>query len=112
MSSAEHTERQMVNRKRLLILIPTITLILILFWMIPLNLAHKLSGTCPLSKGSQILRAGSCLFNSLISQNDSMIVGLDSGPINREPTPLSEIHAPSLDSFHFDTSLDSAHLRC
>ena len=102
----------MANRKRLLILIPAITLILVLFWMIPLNLAHKLSGTCPLSKGSQTLKAGSCLSNSLISQHDSIIAGLACTWINRGPASPSDIHAPILDSFHFDASLASAHLRC
>jgi hypothetical protein len=102
----------MANRKRLIILIPAIALILVLFWMIPLNLSHKLSGTCPLSKGSQILRVGASLFNSLISQHDSIIVGLDSGPINPEPTPLSDIHAQVLGSFQFNVSLDFPHLRC
>ncbi len=102
----------MANKERLFILIPAIALILVLFWMMPLNLAHKLSGTCPISKDSQVLRAGSCLFNSLISQQDSVIAGLDLSSGNPGPASLSKILAPILDYFHCNASLDPVHLRC
>jgi hypothetical protein len=100
----------MLRRRKLLILIPTIILIPVLLGMTPLNLFHKLSSPCPFAQEKQIQRASSCLFHSLVSQDDLNIVSLNSSPLGQESTPL--FHLEIHNSTHSNISLISVPLRC
>jgi hypothetical protein len=100
----------MLGRHRLLVTISAIILIPVLLGTTPLNLFHKLSTRCPFSQEKQIQRASSCLFHSLVSQDDLNIASLDSTRLEREST-LSfyfKVH----NSIHSSISLISVPLRC
>jgi hypothetical protein len=73
----------MAGRHRSLILVIAIILIPVLLGTTPLNLVQKLSGRCPLSQDKQIQRVSSCLFNSIVSQDDSYMLILTSTLLSR-----------------------------
>jgi hypothetical protein len=100
----------MAGRHKLLFFIPAIILIPILIGMTPLNLFNKLSNQCPFSQGKQIQRTGSCLFHSIVSQDDLNIPSLNSILLMKEPTP--PFHIKVHDLIHSNISLISVPLRC
>jgi hypothetical protein len=100
----------MLGRHKLLFSIPAIILIPILIGMTPLNLFNKLSSQCPFSQDKRIQRAGSCLFNSIVSQVDLNVVNLDSTLLEQESTVL--FHIKVHDLIHSNISLISGPLRC
>jgi hypothetical protein len=102
----------MVGRHKLLISIFAIALIPVLLGMTPLNLVHKLSNRCPLSQEKQIQRAGSCLFHSLVSQDDLNIVSLNSTPLDPELTSVQELRISILYLIPFNIPSNSVPLRC
>jgi hypothetical protein len=102
----------MAFRHRFLVIIPAIILIPILLGTTPMNLVHKLSGRCPLCQEKQLQRAGSCLFHSLVSQDDLNIVYLNSASSEQESTPSLHSQVLDYDPFHSNISLESFPLRC
>jgi hypothetical protein len=98
----------MVGKRKLFIL--AIVLIPLLLGMTPLNLFNKLSGHCPFSQGKQIQRASSCLFHSIISQDDFNIPGLNSALLGKESTP--SFHITAYNSTRSHISLISFPLLC
>jgi hypothetical protein len=100
----------MVGRHKLLIAIAAIILIPILVGMTPLNLFQKLSSHRPLSQGKHIQRASSCLFHSIVSQDDFNIVILNSNLLELELPPSLNTKVHNL--IYFNISLISAPLRC
>ena len=100
----------MVGGHRSLILVIAIILIPVLLGTTPLNLVQKLSGRCPLSQDKQIQRVSSCLFNSIVSQDDSYMLILTSTLLEQESTLL--FHVEVHDWIHPNISLISVPLRC
>jgi|CryGeyDrversion2_1046600.scaffolds.fasta_scaffold13340_2 hypothetical protein len=98
----------MVGKRKLFIL--AIVLIPLLLGMTPLNLFNKLSGHCPFSQGKQIQRASSCLFHSIISQDDFNIPSLNSALLEKESTP--SFHITAYNSTRSHISLISFPLLC
>lgn len=98
----------MVGKRKLFIL--AIVLIPLLLGMTPLNLFNKLSGHCPFSQGKQIQRASSCLFHSIISQDDFNIPSLNSALLEKESTP--SFHITAYNSTRSYISLISFPLLC
>jgi len=81
----------MSHKFKLLFLIATIVLIPILLGTTPINLFQKLSTPCPCSPDKQIHRVSSCLFNSIVSQDDFNAVTLNSYLRKPEPNPSFQI---------------------
>jgi hypothetical protein len=98
----------MVGKRKPFIL--AIVLIPLLLGMTPLNLFNKLSGHCPFSQGKQIQRASSCLFHSIISQDDFNIPSLNSALLEKESTP--SFHITAYNSTRSHISLISFPLLC
>ncbi len=102
----------MLNRHKLLLLIPAILLIPILFGMIPLNMAHKLASGGPFSHCKQAQWSNHCPFHSLISHDDPSIVNLNSTSLDQESTPALDIQVLDPDFIHSDATFNSIPLRC
>ncbi len=68
----------MLDRRRLIILIPAIILIPILLGMIPLNMAHKLANSGPFVQGKHGCPKNHCPFSSLTPQNNLAVAILNS----------------------------------
>jgi hypothetical protein len=102
----------MLSRRKILILIPAIVLIPILLGMTPMNLVQKLSSRCPISQCKQIQRASSCLFHSIVSQDDFDIPSLNSSLLEKESTPSFDIKVLDPDSIHSNLTFNSVPLRC
>ncbi len=100
----------MLNRHKILFLIPVIILIPVLLGMTPLNLFHKLSGHCPFSQEKQIQRASSCLFHSIVSQDDMGIQDLNSALPEKEAPTLFHVNVEN--STHPGFLARSSPLRC
>jgi hypothetical protein len=100
----------MAGRHKLLFFILAIILIPVLLGTTPLNLVQRLSGGCPLSQDKQIQRASSCLFNSIVSQDDFYVLSLTSTLLEQESTLLFHIKVHNW--IHPNISLISAPLRC
>ena len=100
----------MAGRHKSLIFVIAIILIPVLLGTTPLNLVQKLSGRCPLSQDKQIQRVSSCLFNSIVSQDDSYMLILISTLLEQEPTLL--FHVEVNDWIHPNIFLISVPLRC
>ncbi len=100
----------MTARHKSLTLVIAIILIPVLLGTTPLNLVQKLSGRCPLSQDKQIQRGSSCLFNSIVSQDDSCMLILTSTLLGQESTLL--FHVEVHDWTHPNISLISVPLRC
>jgi len=100
----------MAGRHKSLIFVIAIILIPVLLGTTPLNLVQKLSGRCPFSQDRQIQRASSCLFNSIVSQDDSYMLILTSTLLEQESTLL--FHVEVHDLIHPNIFLISVPLRC
>ena len=102
----------MLDRHKLLILIPAILLIPILLGMTPLNMAHKLASGGPFTHGKQICLNNHCPFHSLISHDDPTIVNLNSTSLDQESIPTHDIEVLDPDSIHSNVTFNSIPLRC
>jgi len=100
----------MSSRHKLLFLITAIILVPILLGTTPINLFQKLSIPRPHSQDKQFQRTSSCLFNSIVSQNDISTVNLDSVLQEQEPKVLFQINASN--SVQSNIFLTSVPLRC
>jgi hypothetical protein len=60
----------MASRHKISLFILVVVLVPVLLGTTPLNLFHKLSDHCPFSQEKQIQRTSSCLFFSIVSQDD------------------------------------------
>ena len=100
----------MMGRHKLLIAIPAIILVPVLLGMTPMNLVQKLSNGCPPSQDKQIQRASSCLFHSIVSQDDLNISSLNSVLLGRETRPSFNTKVES--STHSNIFTLSFPLRC
>ncbi len=98
------------NRK--LLFTVAILLIPVLLGMTPMNLFHKLSGQSHLCQGKQIQRSGSCLFNSLVSQDDITVPILNSAALAEDMAPPLHMQILVLDPSHNSSHLSSLPLRC
>jgi hypothetical protein len=101
----------MFSRSKLLIFIPAIILLPILLGMTPLNFVHKIGNGCPLSHDKQIT-CNFCPFNSLVSQDDTTIVSLDSIALEQFSLDPFSFQLWGLDSHRSDIRLSSFPLRC
>jgi len=99
-----------VNRK--LLIMVSILLVPVLLGMTPMNMFQKLSGQCHLCQGKQIQRSGSCLFNSLVSQDGITIPILNSTMLVEDIKPLLHLKILVLYPSHNNSYLSSAPLRC
>ena len=99
-----------VNRK--LLIMVSILLVPVLLGMTPMNMFQKLSGQCHLCQGKQIQRSGSCLFNSLISQDDLTVGMLNSTMLVEDDTPPLHFQILVLGPSHISNYPSSAPLRC
>jgi hypothetical protein len=102
----------MLSRHKLLLLIPAILLLLILFGMIPLNMAHKLASGGPFTHCKQAQWSNHCPFHSIASHDDPTIVNLNSTSLAQESTPTSDIQVLDPDSIHSNVTFNSVPLRC
>jgi hypothetical protein len=102
----------MLGRHKLLILIPAILLTVIFLGMIPLNMAHRLASGGPFTHCQQAQLKNNCLFNSVISHEDPIIVNLNVAPLEQESTPSFEIKVLGPDSTISNIAFDSVPLRC
>ena len=102
----------MLGRHKLLILNPAILLIPILLGMTPLNMAHRLANGGPFTHCKQAQWSNPCLFHSLISHNDSIIVNLNSTPLGQESTCTFDIQVWDPDSIHSNITFNPVPLRC
>lgn len=101
----------MPGNRKLLIMI-SILLIPVLLAMTPINLFQKLSGQSHPCQDKQIQRSGSCLFNSLVSQDDLTIRTLNSMILVEDMTPSLHFQILVLDPSHNSSFSSSAPLRC
>ena len=102
----------MLEKHKLLAIIIAIILIPVLLGTTPMNLFQKLSGQCQLCQGKQIQRSGSCLFNSLVSQDDITNPILNSMMLAEDMTPSLRFQILVLNPSHNSNYLTSAPLRC
>jgi hypothetical protein len=109
-SSYIEAEKSMLSRHRILFLIPVIILIPVLLGMTPLNLFQKLSDHCPPSQEKKIQRASSCLFHSIVSQDDIGIKSLNLSLPEKESTTLFHVKVENSARTNFLSR--SSPLRC
>jgi len=102
----------MLGRHKLLLLIPAIILIFIILGMPPLSMAHKLATGDPFTHCKQVQIRNHCLFHSLISHEDPIIVNLTFTPLDQESKTICDIQALDPDSIHSNTTIHSVPLRC
>jgi hypothetical protein len=102
----------MLGRHKLLFLIAAVILIPILLGMTPVNMAHKLASGGPFTHCKQAQWANHCLFHSLISHDDPIIVNLNLTTLDQESTPTFDIKVLDPDSTHSNITFDSVPLRC
>jgi hypothetical protein len=102
----------MLDRRKLIIFIPAIILIPIILGMTPLNMAHKLASGGPFTHGKQVQLKNHCLFHSLISHQDPIVVNLDFTPLDQESNPTCDIQTLDPDSIYSNINLNSTPLRC
>jgi len=102
----------MLGRHKLLLLIPAILLVPILLGMTPVNMAHKLASGAPFTHCKQAQLTNHCLFHSLTSHGDPIILNLGLTQLNQEITPTVDIHVLDSDAIHSNNSLESVPLRC
>ena len=102
----------MLGRHKLLLLIPAIFLIPIIFGMAPLNMGYRLASGGPFTQCKQVQLNNRCLFNSVTSHGDPIIVNLDLTPLDQELMPALDIQVLDLDSIRSNISINSVPLRC
>lgn len=102
----------MLNRHKILFLIPAIILIPIILGLTPLNMGHKLASGCPFTHGKQVKLNNHCPFHSAVSRDDPAIVDLNLSPLDLESTPTFDIQVLDLDSVHSNITFNSGPLRC
>jgi hypothetical protein len=100
----------MADRQRILIFVTAMILIPVLLGMTPMNLFQKLSIPCPHCKDKQIQRASSCLFNTIVSQDDFSIASLNS--LLQEQESIHLFHIKMHHSIQSNIFPVSAPLRC
>jgi hypothetical protein len=101
----------MFSRTKLFVFIPAIILLPILLGMTPMNFIQKIGSGCPFSHGKQIT-CNFCPFNSLVSQDDTTIVSLDSIPLEQFSLDPFSFQLSGLDSYRSNIRLSSLPLRC
>ena len=87
-------------------------LILILFGVPPLNMAHRIAGGVPFADGKQVHLANHCPFRSLITHDDPTFVILNLTPLHQESRPGFDIHVSDPNSVHSNITFNSFPLRC
>jgi hypothetical protein len=102
----------MSGRHKLLFLIAAILLIPILLGMTPVNMAHKLASGGHFTHCKQAQWANHCLFHSLVSHDDPIIINLNLTTLDQESTPTFDIKVLDPDSTHSNITFDSVPLRC
>jgi len=102
----------MLDRSKLLFLIPAILLIPILLGMTPLNMAHKLANAGPSAHCKQPQWSNHCPFHSMISHHDPTSVNLDLTPLDQESMPPRDVQAMDPGSIHSNIAFHSVPLRC
>ena len=102
----------MLQRHKLVILVPATLVILILFGVPPLNMAHRLSGGVPFADGKQAHLANHCPFRSLITHDDPTVVILNFTPLHQELMPAFEFHVLDSDSIYSNITVNCYPLRC
>jgi len=102
----------MLGRHKLFLLIPAILLVPILLGMTPVNMAHKLASGAPFTHCKRAQLTNHCLFHSLTSHGDPIIVNLNLTPLDQESTPTFDIKVLDPDSTHSNSIFDSVPLRC
>jgi len=100
----------MLEKHKLLTIIIAIILIPVLLGTTPMNLVQRLSSPPQQSLDEQIKRTSSCLFNSMVFQNDLGIVDLYLASLEWKPADPLYINVHDL--VHFHISLVTAILRC
>jgi len=102
----------MLDRRRVIILIPAIILIPILLGMTPLNMAHTLASSGPFVQGKQGCPKNHCPFSSLTPQNNLAVALLNSTTFIQD-TPVSQaVSLVVIDRDHSKFVFDSVPLRC
>ena len=102
----------MLNRHKILFLIPAILLILAFLGMTPLNMAQRLASRGPSTHCKQTQWRNHCPFNSIASHNDPSIVNLNSTPLDRKSITAFDIQVLDPDSIHSKVTFNSVPLRC
>jgi hypothetical protein len=102
----------MLGRRKLILLIPIILLVPILLGMAPVNMAHKLASGGPFTHCKQAQWSNHCLFHSIISHDNPIIVNLNLTSLEQESTPTFDIHVLDIDSTHSNITFNSVPLRC
>jgi len=102
----------MLGRHKLLLLIPAILLIPILLGMTPLNMSHKLASGGPSTHCKQAQWSNRCLFHSVTSHGNPVVVNLDLTPLDQELMPAFDIQVLDPDSIHSNVTFNSVPLRC
>jgi len=102
----------MLRRHKLLLLIPAILLIPILLGMTPLNIAHKLASGGPFTHCKQAHWSNRCLFNSVTSHGNPVVVNLDLIQLDQELMPAFDIQVLDSDFIHSNVAFSSVPLRC
>jgi hypothetical protein len=102
----------MLDRRRLIILIPAIILIPILLGMIPLNMAHTLANSGPFVQGKQGCPKNHCPFHSLTAHHDLM-AGIISSTTFVQVTEICQADSLNIiDPYPSNIFADSVPLRC
>jgi hypothetical protein len=102
----------MLDRHKLLILIPAIILIPILFGITPMNMIHNLGSGGPFAHGKQTKLNNHCLFNSLTSHENVTVAILNSTLLDQQSLSSREFRIPVLDSINSNTFFNPVPLRC
>ncbi len=87
-------------------------LILILFGVPPLNMAHRSAGGVPFAHGKQAHLASQCPFRSLITHDDPTVVILNLTPLHQESKVAFDLHFLDPDSILSNIAFNSLPLRC
>jgi hypothetical protein len=102
----------MLDRKKLVYLIPALILIPIILGMTPLNMAHKLSSGGPFVHGKQGCAKNHCLFHSLTPHHDLTVGILSSTLLDQDAQTSLELCFTVCDPLHSNISFSSIPLRC
>jgi hypothetical protein len=102
----------MLRKHKLLLFIPAVLLMTIFIGMIPLNMAHKLAGECPLVHGKQASWINPCPFRSVASNGEPQTATLNSVPLVQTLQSPEAMPVPVFDSFFYHTAFNPVPLRC
>jgi hypothetical protein len=103
---------KILHKHKLLLLIPAVLLMIIFIGMIPLNMAHRLAGGCPVVHGKQAGWNNPCPFRCVATDGKPLVAALNPLPSGQELPLSQQTPIPTVDCFFSNITFNSVPLRC